>query len=205
MNRIVVWCLISVLMSAPLVTASAQRQAQPPRIQASGRAATAVCLQATCRWTDSSALTVMIEYGAPSARGRVVWGTLVPLDTVWRLGANTATHLVTKVPLTIGGTAIPAGKYTLHLRPTATAGQLVVSDTINVWGVDYVGAAKDRARISMRSRNLSENIETLSINLVPAATGNSGVLTVLWGRREFSVDWVAQLPPGRAGGPASAR
>ncbi len=185
---------ILVLFSAE---ADAQRAAQPPSLQASSRAATAVCLSNQCRWTDTSTITVLIEYGQPHARGREVWGTLVPLDTVWRLGANPATHLVTKVPLTIGGTQIPPGKYTLHLRPTATAGQLIVSDTTGVWGVPYIGARKDRARIPMRSRNLTDNTETLHIALVPGNPTNSGVLTVLWGKREFTVDWTAQLPAGR--------
>jgi hypothetical protein len=144
--------------------------------------------------TDTSSVAVLIEYGQTHARGRTVWGSLVPLDSVWRLGANTATHLVTKVPLTVGGTSLPAGKYTLHLLPTASAGHLIVSDTTDVWGLPYVGAAKDRARIPVRSRTLTESIETLHLALVPSGTAaNNGVLTITWGTREFSVDWSAQL------------
>jgi hypothetical protein len=182
------------LASVIFGTLSSRSAAQAARLQASGRAAAAVCMQGTCRLTDTSTVTVLVEYGEVHARGRTVWGGLVPLDSVWRLGANTATHLVTKVPLTIGGTAIPAGKYTLHLLPTASAGQLIVSDTTNVWGLPYVGAAKDRARIPMRSRNLTHSVESLSISMVPSVTQtSSGVLTVTWGMREFSVDFTAQL------------
>jgi hypothetical protein len=188
-------------LSGIISVANGQARGQAaPRLQASGRAATSVCLSNQCRLTDTSTITVLIEYGQTHARGREVFGTLVPLDTVWRLGANTATHLVTKVPLTIGGRLIPAGRYTLHLRPTATAGQLIVSDTTNVWGIPYVGAARDRARIAMRSRNLADNVESLSIALAPGATPNAGVLTITWGKREFSADWTAQPPAGRAGG-----
>jgi hypothetical protein len=193
MNR-EVFASAAVLLLALAGTASAQR------LQASGRAATSVCVSNQCRMTDTSLHTVFIEYGQPHARGREIWGTLVPLDTVWRLGANTATHLIAKVPLTIGGTAIPAGTYTLFLRPTAGAGQLVISNATGSWGTEYAGAERDRARIPMRSRNLSENIESLSIALVPnTTTGDSGVLTIAWGRREFAVDWSALLSAGRGG------
>jgi hypothetical protein len=184
--------LVFVSLASPV---SAQRGGAP-RLQASGRASTSVCMQNSCRATDTTGLTILIDYGQVHARGREVWGSLVPLDSVWRLGANTATHLFSKVPLTIGGTAIPSGKYTLHLRPTANGGQLVVNDSLNGWGIPYA-PAKERARIEMRSRNLTDNVESLAIALVPNAAGNGGVLTIAWGKREFAVDFVAQLAGGR--------
>jgi hypothetical protein len=182
--------------------AEAQRQGQPPRLAASGRAATALCLNAQCRMTDTSTLAILIEYGQPHGRNREIFGMLVPLDTVWRLGANPATHLVTKVPLTLSGTPIPAGKYTLFMRPAATAALLIVSDSTGMWGTDYPGAAHDRARVAMRSRNLSENMQSLSVTLVPDGTvPNAGVLSIIWGRREFTLDYVADpAGAGRAGG-----
>src|SRR5258708_2560348 len=38
---------------------------------------------------------ISITYGQPHARGRKVEGGLIPLDTVWRFGANEAAHLRT--------------------------------------------------------------------------------------------------------------
>jgi hypothetical protein len=185
--------LFSVL-SVTANDAAAQGTGQAQRLQASGRAATSVCISNQCRMTDTSLHTILIEYGQTHARGREVWGTLVPLDTVWRLGANGATHLITKVPLSIGTAQIPAGAYSLHLRPGASEAHLIVSNATGMWGIPYPGAQQDRARVPMRSRTLSENIESLVIALVPnTTTGNSGVLTVMWGRREFSVDWTARL------------
>jgi hypothetical protein len=46
---------------------------------------------------------VVVDYGRPQVRERTVWGgTLVPFDSVWRAGANDATHLFTTRPLTLG-------------------------------------------------------------------------------------------------------
>ena len=195
MNRILLLLVVVTGFIGGSPRVHAQARGEPARLQASGRAATSVCISNQCRMTDTSAHTILIEYGQAHARGREVWGTLVPLDSVWRLGANSATHLITKVPITFGTTTIPVGKYALHLLPTASGGQLIVNNATEVWGTPYAGAARDRARIPMRSRTLTENIESLSITLIPnSATGNSGVLSIMWGQREFLVDWTARMP-----------
>src|SRR5262249_30351323 len=64
--------------------------------------------------------SVAIDYGRPAKRGRVIWGKLVPFDTVWRLGANFPTILTTDKDLVIGGEAVPAGAYSLWLVPSKT-------------------------------------------------------------------------------------
>jgi hypothetical protein len=47
-----------------------------------------------------------------AARSR---GGLVPLDTVWRFGANMATTLHTDVDITLGELKLPRGDYTLFI------------------------------------------------------------------------------------------
>src|SRR4051812_12704667 len=67
---------------------------------------------------------ITIVYGRPyskdpkSGEKRKIWGTLVPYNQVWRMGADEATILTTDKDITIGGTAIPAGSYSLYLWPT---------------------------------------------------------------------------------------
>ena len=39
---------------------------------------------------------VTLEYSRPSAKGRIVFGELVPFDQVWRTGANAATKITFK-------------------------------------------------------------------------------------------------------------
>ena len=42
---------------------------------------------------------IFISYGRPAVRERTVWGgTLIPFDTIWRTGANEATHLANEFP-----------------------------------------------------------------------------------------------------------
>ena len=178
----------------------AQPAAQPPRPPAvtfapSGRASTAI----TVSGAGGAGAMITIDYGQPHASGREVFGGLVPFDSVWRAGANRATHLATDVPLTIGGTRIPAGTYTLALLASRTEPKLVINSRTRQWGVPY-NPAGEVARVPMRVRTLSEPVESFTIALVPnanrpglAATApGTGVLTMTWGTMQFSVDFSAQ-------------
>ena len=122
---------------------------------------------------DSTKATVgsahlTIDYSRPAVRGRRIWGDVVPWDTVWRLGADMATHLTTDVDLMIGGTAVPAGRYTLWMYPSETAPALIVSRAVNVFGTNY-DPSKDLARIPLTRRNGVEPAERLTLAVVDDA------------------------------------
>ena len=70
---------------------------------------------------------VFVEYGRPAKRGREIWGKLVPFDTTWRMGANAAAQFRTDKDLDMGGTAVPAGAYTIWLLPSAGTSYLLVN------------------------------------------------------------------------------
>lgn len=114
---------------------------------AAGQALGATSTRDTLRATVGAA-TVTIDYGRPAARGREIWGKLVPFDTTWRFGANAATQLTTDKDLMIGSAHVPAGKYTLFLYPTATAAWLIVNKQTGQWGTAY-DKAQDLVRIPL--------------------------------------------------------
>ncbi len=49
--------------------------------------------QAQCKFSDGK--TINIAYSSPRAKGRKIFGGLVPYGEVWRTGANEATTFVT--------------------------------------------------------------------------------------------------------------
>src|SRR5437763_15819365 len=75
----------------------------------------------TAAVTFADGKKVTIEYSRPSAKGREIYGGLVPYDQVWRTGANEATSLKTDADLVIGGTTIPCGSYTLFTLPSKSS------------------------------------------------------------------------------------
>ena len=71
--------------------------------------------------------SVTVVYSSPRAKGRKIYGELVPFGKVWRTGANEATTFVTSADITVGGTAVPAGSYTLFTIPEKDKWTLILS------------------------------------------------------------------------------
>jgi hypothetical protein len=80
----------------------------------------------TARGTIGTA-SLMVDYGRPLARGRVLIGNVIPIDRVWRTGANAATQFTTSADITIGGTRLPKGTYTLWTMPHEQGADLIVN------------------------------------------------------------------------------
>lgn len=60
---------------------------------------------------------VTIEYSSPGVKGRKIWGELVPYNEIWRAGANSATKITFSNDVTIEGTPVPKGSYSLFIKP----------------------------------------------------------------------------------------
>jgi hypothetical protein len=201
----------AVLVAAALAIAARDARAQaapqaPLRVAASSFATTEVHLNARPignRWYEEDAsLTgparIAISYGQPHARGRKVAGGLIPLDTVWRFGANSATTLHSDLDLTLGALKLPRGDYTLFMLYSKSGYELIVNRGTGQWGTDR-DAAKDLGRVALASRALAEPEESLSIYLVPESAQPRqgyaelrGILRIKWGAVELSAPWSVQ-------------
>ena len=182
---------------------AAQTPETPLRIAASSFASVEVHLNARrigTRWYEEDASLsgpsrIVISYGQPHARGRRVEGGLIPLDTVWRFGANMATTLHTDLDMTLGAVKVPRGDYSLFVLYTRAGWQLIVNRGTGQWGSDR-DPGLDVGRVPLASRALAEPEGSLSIYLVPdaaqPATGYAdlrGVLRIKWGSTELSTGW----------------
>jgi hypothetical protein len=120
---------------------------------------------------------LLVDYSRPSARGRTVFGGIVPWGQVWRTGANAATQLVTDRDLDIGGAAVPAGTYTLWTIPGPTGWKLVINKQHGQWGTVY-DPAQDLARVDLATAALPQPVERFTFDIVPGENG--GVLSYSW-------------------------
>lgn len=123
---------------------------------------------------------LVVDYGQPSRRGRQIFGAVVPWNRVWRTGANEATAFSTSKDITLNGTRIPAGKYTLFSLPTPDNWTLVVSKRTGEWGTEYDSTA-DFARIPMQVSTSAQPLEHLTVGIAPR--GGDGVITIAWDTR----------------------
>lgn len=77
-----------------------------------------------------------VLYNRPYKKGREVFGALVPYDKVWRTGANEATTFTTNKALSISGTHLPKGIYTLWTVPNDSVWKVYFNTKQYEWGVD---------------------------------------------------------------------
>ena len=104
---------------------------------------------------------ISISYSRPHSRGRIVWGVVVPFDSIWRTGANRTTTLSTERDILLGRTRIPAGNYTLYSLPTGKGFTLVVSR--KPAGLPAYDPGMDVARIPMTLVKKSSPVDPFRI------------------------------------------
>ncbi len=193
------------LIATPL---AAQDGAGPvPKVAPSGRVTTSVTFDGrvlrdggwfTYTPSHSGPSRITIDHGQPHARGRAIFGGLVPYGEVWRLGANWATRLTLDFDVRFGDLDVPRGEYTLFMLPREDGGELIVSRQTRHWGTDY-DPSLDFGRTPIHRRELAEPVRSLAVTLepdLPAEEGAvpSGTLRIAWGRAEYLADWQMLWP-----------
>lgn len=192
----------AIVAGGVLALAMQTANAQQPALTAapSTRSTVTVTLNPPRGTPNATPSRIRIDHGQPHLRGRTLHAAgLVPLDSIWRLGANESTQLETDVDLRLGGKSIPKGKYSLYALPSAAGWKLIVNKNTGQWGTEY-DATHDLVRIDLRKRTLPSPVESFSIWMIPAqapaggAAAPSGELRLAWGATELSTDWNVVLP-----------
>ncbi len=193
---------LTVATAVLLASVAAQESRPQPQVAPSGRVTTSVSFDGrvlrgggwfTLTPSHSGPSRMTIDYGQPHARGRTIFGGLVPYDQVWRLGANWATRLTLDLDVRIGDLDVPRGEYTLFLLPRETDAELIVSLETRQWGTDY-DPSRDFGSTPIGRRALAETARSLAITLEPdlqEENGDvpSGTLRITWGEVEYFTEW----------------
>jgi DUF2911 family protein len=156
-----------IALAMPLSLAS--QAPEPPKIRPSQRGSV------TQRIADT---TVTIEYGRPVARGRDLFGSLVPWGRIWCPGADEATTIELSGPARIQGKELAAGKYSVWAEPQSERWTIVFNRTAAVWHTKYP-AGQDVLRVEATPRTGS-HMETLAFYF-PVVDGRKAELVLHWG------------------------
>lgn len=124
---------------------------------------------------------VKIVYSRPQLKGREL-SSLVKNGEQWRLGANEAAEITFYKDMTVGGTPVKAGTYTLSAIPGESEWTLILSSDLNVWGSYFYNKANDVARIKAKATMADESLEAFSI-----AFDDKGTMHMGWGKVRVSV------------------
>ena len=142
--------------------------------------------QAQCEFSGGKTITV--NYSSPRMRGRKVFGELVPYGKVWRAGANEATTFITDESLiTVEGTNIPAGSYTIFTVPNPDEWTVIINKHTKEWGIPYKYESEELARVPMSVTRLSSPVENFTISF--DHTGGSCTMRMSWENTQASVEF----------------
>lgn len=106
---------------------------------------------------------IRIVYHRPNVNERPVWGGLVPLNEVWRTGANEATVFEVSGDVLINGKSLPKGKYSLYTIPGKDEWTVIFNKTWEQWGTIYK-AEQDALRVNVKPV-AGEFRETMAIDV----------------------------------------
>ena len=128
---------------------------------------------------DFSTGVIDLSYSRPSARGRKVFGELVPYGTTWRTGANAATKIKFSEPMIIGGQEVAAGEYAMYTIPTEGDWTVILNKGLGNWGTMGYDKKNDVARFKAASYYLDKKVETFTINFSNLSY-STGQLEMMW-------------------------
>lgn len=119
-------------------------------------------------------------YGRPAARGRPIYGALIPHGEYWRFGANEPTRLYLNRSASLGGLQVPAGRYSLYAVPRPDRWTVHVTRSTIHWGNDISEAvrAKDLGSFEVTPEALPAPVETLTVHA--EQRGDSTMLHFDW-------------------------
>ena len=130
---------------------------------------------------------VTVDYSRPSAKGRVVFGELVPFGKLWRTGANANTTVSFSEDVVINGTTLKKGKYALFTTPKADMWEVVFYTDTDNWGTpEEWDANKVAVLVNVDPTVLNNPVESLTVS-VGNLTNDSATLDIAWEKTMVSV------------------
>lgn len=157
-------------LAAPLALAAALAAPASAQVYASERALVAQTVSGT---------TITLEYYRPRARGRELYGKLVPWGRPWTPGANWATTLEVDHDVTLEGRPLPKGKYSIWTVPRADEWTVIVHRTPRVFHTRPPSDSGEQLRFTVKPVQ-GPHVEVLTWAF-PAVAKDSAELHLQWG------------------------
>ena len=120
---------------------------------------------------------VSVEYSRPSANERKIFGNLVPMNQVWRTGANGSTDITFANEASFNGIKVPAGKYALYTIPSANEWEIVLYKDTEQWGAPKeLNEEEIVARTKVKAEKNPLFVETFSIGFNDLKTDKANLI-----------------------------
>ncbi len=136
--------------------------------------------------------TIEVKYSRPAAKGRKVFGDLVPYNKLWRTGANSATLIKLTDAVEIQGKRVDTGSYVLYTIPGADMWELILNKGLTNWGIDGYKESQDVLRFKVKPtihKNKVENFTMQFSDIKPESCN----LDISWENTTVSIPFTATI------------
>jgi len=136
--------------------------------------------------------SIELVYSRPGAKGRKIFGDLVPYDKVWRTGANAATRLHFSDMIELNGKRIDTGTYVLYTIPGIDSWDIILNAGVKNWGTDGYKESDDIIRFKVEPAKMKIKMETFTMqfaNIKP----ESCELQIMWEKTMVSIPILANI------------
>jgi len=124
---------------------------------------------------------VSIEYSRPSVKGREIFGGLVPYDSIWRTGANTATKITFSDDVNFGGVDVKKGSYALLTKPGKQSWTIMLFPHNNTSWTSYKDSDVTPISVTAAVSTLPKGSHMESLMMAfDELTNNSANFYILW-------------------------
>lgn len=123
---------------------------------------------------------VEVTYSRPGARGRAVFGNLVPFGKLWRTGANENTIINFGDDVVIDGKTLKKGKYAIYTIPRIESWEVIFYLSTDNWGLpENWNEAYVALKTTVKEDALPTPVESFTIG-INSLEQNSAYLEMAW-------------------------
>ncbi|MDH5379397.1 MAG: DUF2911 domain-containing protein [Cyclobacteriaceae bacterium] len=136
---------------------------------------------------EVSGISITIDYGSPSVKGRTIWGVKEEYGKVWRAGANETTSINFSGDVLVGGEAVAAGKYGFFIIPNEEGDWVAILSTQwsqedhGIWGAMGYNEENDIVRINIMPTWADEIQERLEYSV------SDNAINFAWEKARLSI------------------
>lgn len=139
---------------------------------------------------DKNGLTIEIPYSRPSAKGRLIFGTLeegalLPYGVYWRLGANEATEITVNRDIYFNGNEIPAGTYRMYAVPGPDVFEISLNSGLGDWGAFEPDNSLDVLKTKVPVEQSGSPVEQFTIRF--EETGSTVLVVCEWSDTKIKI------------------
>jgi len=121
---------------------------------------------------------IHIEYSSPGVKGRIIWGGLVPYNTVWVTGAHAATKITFNNAIAISDKKVEAGTYAIFTIPNEKEWIFILNKNYEQHLTDNYSEKEDVLRCIVKPQ--SNAITQRLTYIINKQTSNRGDIEICW-------------------------